>query len=327
MSDHSSHLSQNNLDDLSGLSVGEILRRTRMHYGHQLNDVESVLRIRAELLEAIEADDMSKLPGRVYAIGFIRSYAEYLSLDGDQIVTLFKQQLGQNALKPEYNFPVAVDESKRPDFKVFLISIIGLIVVVLSYQLFKPSDNVVTVDQEEPAIVSNELTAETVVEETQSVEQGESVSSNVWPPRVEDVMPEQAEKLQVGEGAEVVSNEVEETLSTAQQQEPKTAEEEAIEQTSQSTEASVSQDIRIVANAPTWMRVRDSEGETVFTGILKQGRDIKVPENAIGWRMDTGNAGGLDIYIGEEKLPPLGGNGIVVRRVPLFADALRERTN
>ena len=87
------------------------------------------------------------------------------------------------------------------------------------------------------------------------------------------------------------------------------------------------QAIRIVAKDSTWLQIKDPEGTVVFTGILKQGRTIDIPANAIGWKMDTGNAGGLEVYIGDDKLPPLGGNGIVVRRIPLLAEALRARGN
>ena len=74
------------------MPVGEILRRTRTHYGLNLQQVEQILRIRASNLEALETGDVSQLPGRVYAIGFVRAYAEYLGLDGDKMVHLFKQQ-------------------------------------------------------------------------------------------------------------------------------------------------------------------------------------------------------------------------------------------
>lgn len=96
------------------LSVGEILRRARLHYGQSLPDIEQNLRIRASQIEAIELGDMERLPGRVYAIGFVRSYAEYLRLDGDKMVSLFKAQYGRSSSDPELDFPVAASESKIP---------------------------------------------------------------------------------------------------------------------------------------------------------------------------------------------------------------------
>ena len=323
MSDISSQ-TNHSLQDLKGLSVGEILLRTRTHYGHSLEQVESVLRIRAGLLEALEQDDISKLPGRVYAIGFIRSYAEYLGLDGDQIVNLFKQQLGKNALRPEYNFPVAADESKRPDLTVFVISLIGLAIVFGCYTLFKP-------DPERKVTQTKvERSAEPTIETAQT--------DSVWPPKVEDVMPELVDAAVDVENLKATEEADSEASSGTQEMEPVESEDAVGQDTGQensapsenNTEPKVTHNdagkaIRIFAKDPTWMQIKNAEGETVFTGILKRGKDIVVPENAMGWRMDTGNAGGIDIFIGEEKLPPLGENRIVVRRVPLFAEALRDR--
>src|SRR5690606_13898422 len=97
------------------LPVGEILRRGREHYNLSLNDVEAALRIRASQLGAIEQGRLDLLPGRVYAVGFVRAYAEYLGLDGGRIVQLFKAQSGESRKSPELHFPVAASESKVPN--------------------------------------------------------------------------------------------------------------------------------------------------------------------------------------------------------------------
>lgn len=100
------------------LSVGEILRRTRVHYGQSLEDIGQVLRIRASQLEALETGHVEALPGRVYAIGFVRAYAEYLGLDGDKMVHLFKNQSVGKAARPDLHFPVAAAESKIPTWPI-----------------------------------------------------------------------------------------------------------------------------------------------------------------------------------------------------------------
>jgi cytoskeleton protein RodZ len=120
------------------MPVGEILRRTRKHYGQTLQQVEVVLRIRASQLEALETGDHSQLPGRVYALGFVRSYSEYLGLDGDKMVHLFKQQFGGKQKKPDLSFPVAASESKTPNWFVIGGSVFGVLVLVgfISFLMF-----------------------------------------------------------------------------------------------------------------------------------------------------------------------------------------------
>ncbi len=117
-------------ESYADLTVGEILRRAREYYGQSLPYVESVLRIRASQLEALETGNLEALPGRVYAIGFVRSYAEYLGLDGDQMVQLFKQQTAGRAKNPELHFPVTASESKAPNFFTVVGSLLALILLI-----------------------------------------------------------------------------------------------------------------------------------------------------------------------------------------------------
>lgn len=121
------------------IPVGEILRRTRRHYNQSLEDIEYNLRIRASQLEAIENNEIEKLPGRVYAIGFVRAYSEYLGLDGDKMVHLFKEQsVGRKTAKPEVPFSVPASESKVPNLAVIGSSIFGVIVLIgfISFLMF-----------------------------------------------------------------------------------------------------------------------------------------------------------------------------------------------
>lgn len=118
------------------LTVGEILRRTRTHYGQTLEDVGAALRIRPSQLEAIETGHLEQLPGRVYAIGFVRGYSEYLGLDGDKMVYLFKQQSVGSKARVELNFPVPPSESKVPHVSLTMMGIIGAIVILIVWGIF-----------------------------------------------------------------------------------------------------------------------------------------------------------------------------------------------
>src|SRR5437868_9910402 len=53
-------------------SVGQDLRSARLRRGDELSQVSHALRINKTYLEALESDCPDKLPGRTYAIGFVR---------------------------------------------------------------------------------------------------------------------------------------------------------------------------------------------------------------------------------------------------------------
>ena len=129
-------VSKDDMNFHTDMKVGEILRRTRVHYGQTLQQVEVVLRIRASNLDALEKGEIDKLPGRVYAIGFVRSYSEYLGLDGDKMVHLFKDQSVGRQIKPDLSFPVPAEESKAPNLYIVGGSIAALILFIIALSFF-----------------------------------------------------------------------------------------------------------------------------------------------------------------------------------------------
>jgi cytoskeleton protein RodZ len=78
---------------------GTRLRQAREQAGLTLQQVAAQTRIGARHLEMIEAEDFAHLPARTYAIGFSRSYAKVVGLDGDEIVGEVREAL--DMLQPD----------------------------------------------------------------------------------------------------------------------------------------------------------------------------------------------------------------------------------
>ncbi len=111
-------------------SVAVILRETREGFGEELRAVAQSLRIRFIYLQAIEEGRFDDLPGHTYAVGFVRTYAEYLGLDGEDMVVRFKDEVRGLERKTELVFPTPVPEGKVPGGAVILLS---LLLVALAY--------------------------------------------------------------------------------------------------------------------------------------------------------------------------------------------------
>ncbi|MDX5367133.1 MAG: DUF4115 domain-containing protein [Alphaproteobacteria bacterium] len=77
-------------------SVGADLRAARLRRGEDIRSIAQSLRIRRDPLEALEESRYDALPARAYAIGFVRSYAEYLGLDSRHVVDRYKAELDRN---------------------------------------------------------------------------------------------------------------------------------------------------------------------------------------------------------------------------------------
>ena len=111
------------------IGVGELMRLTRERLGQELQTVANQLRIRLGYLEAIEDGRFRDLPGSTYAVGFVRSYADYLGLDSADIVRRFREEAARIHGTTKLIFPSLTAEGKVPRAAVLLLSAVGLAAV------------------------------------------------------------------------------------------------------------------------------------------------------------------------------------------------------
>ncbi|MBI1186205.1 MAG: helix-turn-helix domain-containing protein [Alphaproteobacteria bacterium] len=92
-------------------TAGEKLRDARLARGLSLHEVERRTRVKRDFVEALEEMDVKLLPGKAYAVPYLRSYARLLGLPEDEVVA---QYLGEAALSREDARPQVRDPSSRP---------------------------------------------------------------------------------------------------------------------------------------------------------------------------------------------------------------------
>lgn len=73
-------------------TVGQILSEARLTKGITFAEAERNTKIRTETLQALEADNFSALPSSIYIRGFIKNYADYLGLDPERTLAIFRRQ-------------------------------------------------------------------------------------------------------------------------------------------------------------------------------------------------------------------------------------------
>ena len=66
--------------------IGNSLREARLRQGLDFTRIEDETKIRGKYLRALEEEQFDALPGDTYVKGFLRTYAEYLGLDGQLYV-------------------------------------------------------------------------------------------------------------------------------------------------------------------------------------------------------------------------------------------------
>jgi cytoskeletal protein RodZ len=89
-----------------------------------VTDAADSLRIQARYLQAIEDGRFHDLPGPTYALGFVRAYADFLDLDGKEIVRQFKEEGQGVSRRQALVFPEPVQEGRFPGGTVLLMALV-----------------------------------------------------------------------------------------------------------------------------------------------------------------------------------------------------------
>jgi cytoskeleton protein RodZ len=122
-------------------TVGQDLRAARLRLGEDLATVSRTLKIRKDHLEALEEDRFEALPGRAYAVGFIRSYSDYLGLDAVQCVERFKLEI---AGRGEAELPVVqdlIEERRLPHGWLVIAAVVTALIIYGAYHLAMSADS------------------------------------------------------------------------------------------------------------------------------------------------------------------------------------------
>ncbi len=118
-------------------SLGTHLKRERELRDISLHDVAEATKINLRYIEAIEADQFEALPGKTFVIGFLKNYAGYIGLDGDEVVTRYLDF--ENATEvdsPKKTKKVIEGEKKKSIAGPVFIIILFLIAASIIYFFF-----------------------------------------------------------------------------------------------------------------------------------------------------------------------------------------------
>jgi cytoskeleton protein RodZ len=268
--------------------VGQILAEARQEKNLTIKQVAAEIHIRQQYLIDIEEGQLSDLPGPVYIFGFIRTYARLLDLDGKELI----RRISTLPDLPTYErsqVQVPLRSEEEPNFPVLIVSgVLIFLMAIGGYFFLKPAT------QSPLPNVHETVTADLAIQPK------EGPSS----PRTEEGALETSPSALPG-GVSQISPPDEPSGVSA----PSVAKEET-------PNPLLQKKMMLKAKEPSWIEVRDESGHVLFMKVLKSGEEYVVPEKP-GVTINTGNAGGIDIFIGDTKLPPLGARGDVRRGIRL----------
>ncbi|MBA2301655.1 MAG: helix-turn-helix domain-containing protein [Acidobacteria bacterium] len=123
---------------------GGKLRQAREGRGMSVRQMATATKISVTTLEALERNDISKLPGGIFSRSFVRSYAVEVGLDPDATVNdyLDRCQGEPPPPVPVVQIPeeeLAFERRKQQAARVFLVALAAMIIVaaVVVYLILK----------------------------------------------------------------------------------------------------------------------------------------------------------------------------------------------
>jgi len=166
----------------AGETAGAALAAARKAAGLGHGDVSSATNIKTEHLAAIEASDRGALPAIPFAVGFVKTYANFLGLDAEALAQQFRNDISADApVEDEIEEKIIVAPSYASD-GARLVSLLGIGVIVvfviwITFQIAVPKN----------AGVASEARADAQRVTLGTAPAGAALSSTV---PVEDVTPE-----------------------------------------------------------------------------------------------------------------------------------------
>jgi hypothetical protein len=160
--------------------IGNSLREARTRQGLDFNAVEHATKIRGKYLRALEEEAFETLPAQTYVKGFLRSYADYLGLDGQLYVDEYNSRYvvdpNEEFFRPRRSPQQRTRRERRLESRVVALALLGiaaltaLIFVAFRYgggsdsSVLSPPHGAVAVSQKQARVVIAAVRGRSMVE-------------------------------------------------------------------------------------------------------------------------------------------------------------------
>lgn len=293
-------------------TVAELLKSARVERKLSIKYVASDICVRSNYLTAIEAADYDALPGKTFAIGFVKSYATALGLDATKIVEAFKVEYCPevSALQTASALKPAKPSKKVP---AWLAPILGLAGASACWVLFGGG-------------VTAGLMTSTVAVNTVAAEEAQlaAVQANIAEPTIAET-----NIVVAGQAGEAVSKTITLIASTHENSSAQlpAANVEVEARASSSLfapavyaagfeEHAIAGNYTLRAVEDSWVRIARTDGTEVWSGILREGQTYRPQADGV-ILLSTSNAGGVLLQVSGGEEANLGDRGEIISELKL----------
>jgi cytoskeletal protein RodZ len=124
------------------MDIGSKLQKVRQDQGISLREIANATKISPHILEALERNDLARLPGGIFARGYLRAYAAELGLDPEQVVAEFRDQVEP---PPEERLPDPPTDyvdwgARRRKLGVAAVFVLAAALIIYTAFVVRPAD-------------------------------------------------------------------------------------------------------------------------------------------------------------------------------------------
>ena len=284
-------------DESIDLGIGMALRDARLRRNLSLAEISALLRIRESHLEAIELEDFDQLPGNVYAIGFIRTYAQYLDLNEGELVMRFKAASVDAGIADMVFEEEEETEQISGALKISLL-VVGALVVYVLWLVAGAQDDEITVSTVVQTPVAPVETPASPVADAEAAEADAPAAPDAASGAVPDALAADA-------ATDTTSTDTAATDTASGSQSAAQAGAQAIDTTPAPSK------VEIRATRRTWMRLENAQGRVLFSSVIDEGEGFELPDD-MNYILATRDAGALTYFVNNQAVAPVGRRGQIL---------------
>jgi cytoskeleton protein RodZ len=111
--------------------IGNSLREARLRQGLEIPRIEAETKIRGKYLRALEEEQFEVLPGDTYVKGFLRTYADYLGLEGQLYLDEYNSRFTTAEETPVAQSTTPRRRSRPVESNFIVIALAGIVAVTV----------------------------------------------------------------------------------------------------------------------------------------------------------------------------------------------------
>jgi len=320
-------------------TVGQDLRAARLRRGDDLATVSRTLKIRRDHLEALEEDRFEALPGRAYAVGFVRSYADYLGLDPLQYVERFKGEIaGRTEVQATVGPPPDADMVRLPQGWL-VIGVVALVAIVYgAYHLAKSADTLLRqpvapvpsqiAPPPTPTVMAQSAAPKVAAAPLPTSGGPATVPNAAAPPAVAQTMAPSTRPSPQAPPVPISAPKAPAAQTNVASTTPQTANPPQTEAPGGHVYGASNRNPRVVlhAEAPARVLIQGSDGTVFLNRMLEPGDSYDVP-NKVGLTVTTPNGGALSVELDGQPMGHVGAASKMTEAFSLDPQAIVDRYN